>query len=472
MALGGTAMAPPQNVIERGTILAVDAQRQIYRVALNSGRTMQMARIRTHLGDISILPNGTIVAVTFALGLPYIMGVLPPETLSVDDEDPFSVTDADGFGGNDPVFSRGLGANSRGAGEPRDLGPGDFVGLSSDGASVAALQGKIAQIRGSALAKVQAFGDNDLVQIIAGVLRTVTWMGESQVVNNNGKTSFIWRGGTDQLTQTGQDEERYTIKLDVGDTGNMIRLEVCNRDGQTVFRFHVDPQGRVDLFAAGGFNQHSGNSENAQHPVRYYGNLEEVITGGVTREIGSDALEDVGGGKTLVTSTDCETIVGQDYILRVNRNSSLDMGGDLSEVVNGDKKSYSLGDMLSEVIYPESVHVVKTNGGEARTETSGGNITMSPGSGTFQVNADADGIILGNGGISHATKFEELSLAVTALAVQINAINALIATHVHPLAGPIPGSTGPAPTLAPIVTPPLAIAPDISGARSSAVKLA
>lgn len=469
--MGGSAMAPPQNVIERGTIMSVDAQRHIYRVALNSGRTMQMSRIRAHLGDLAILPNGTIVAVTFALGLPYIMGVLPPETAEEADENPTSVTDAAGFGGNDPLLSRNFGANSRGANEPTDVSPGDFVGLSPDGASVSALHGKIAQLRGSALAKVQAFGDNDLVQIISGVMRVVTWMGESQVVNNGGKTSFIWRGGTDQLTQTGQDEEKYTIKLDVGNTGNMIKLEVCNRDGQTVFRFHVDPQGKVELFAAGGFNQHSGNDENAQHPVRYHGSVREVVTGGATRNIGGNVTNNFESNLTNTISTNLSTTVGQDRALRINRNDYVEIGGDAKELVGGVKEVYSAGDMISEVIGSAAFHAVKTRGGEAKIETAGGNITMSPGEGTFQVNAGADRVVLGTGAVSHATKFEELSLAIQRIVAQINGINAIISTHVHPLAGPIAGSTGPSPMLAPIGAPPLAPIPDISAARSSVVKV-
>jgi hypothetical protein len=210
---GATGAGTPH--VERGTILSCDARGQVYRVALNSGRTMQMGRIRSHPGDMTLLPPRTIVVVTWALGLPYIMGVLPPEVASVDSETPQSITDVTGHGGDDPVLQRNLGANSRAPDEPRDILPGDFVGTSPDGASVSALHGKVAQLRGGALAKVQAFGDSDLVQIVTGLYRMISWMGESRILNEDGKTSFVWRGGTDQITQTGADEENYTIRLDV-----------------------------------------------------------------------------------------------------------------------------------------------------------------------------------------------------------------------------------------------------------------
>lgn len=450
-------MEAPRNIIERGTIMSVDADRQMYRVHLNSGRTMLMARLRSHLGDVAVLTIGTVVMVTFALGLPYILGVLPPETASSSEESPTSITDAAGHGGNDPTLSRNLGASSRGVGEPRDVAPGDFVGTSRDGASVAALHGKVAQIRGSALSKVQAFGDNDLVQIVAGVMRVITWMGESQVVNNAGKTSFIWRGGTDQLTQTGSDEERYTILLDVGHTGNMIKLEVCNREGQGVFRFHVDPLGKVELFAAGGFNQHSGGSVTQVHPVNFNGSVEEHITGSSSRTVEGDVAETHQGSRTEEISTNYGLTVGQDLSTYVGRNQHVNVGGDATEVVSGAKRTSSLDDQLVEVLYPGKSHTTQTTAGAVKVETTtgeyrvttlGGNMTLDPGPGTFSVLASPEMISLGTGAVSHAVKWEEMNVALQAMAIQLSTMHALLAAHIHP-AGPLT----PDPTLSPLASP-------------------
>lgn len=482
MPFGGMAMARPQNVIERGVIMAVDAQQQTYRVHLNSGRTMLMARVRTHPGDMVMLPVGVFVMVSFALGMPYILGVLPPESAVVDEENVTSVTDVEGHGGNDPLLGRSLGVTSRGPREPRDVGPGDSVGTGPDGASVAALHGKVAQVRGSPLAKVQAFGDNDLVQIVAGVLRTVTWMGESRVVNNEGKTSFQWRGGTDQLTQTGGDEERYTIKLDVGHTGNMINLEVCNRDNQAVFRFHVSPEGRVELYAAGGFNQHSGDNDGAVHPVNYHGSVAEVVTGGASRQVSGDVTETHEGNRTETVSGNHAVTVGQDSSLTVSRDQNVSVGGNSTTVVTSDMAVNTMGDCKTTVLGPGKVHSVKTTGGDVTVETqlgafdvatTGGVISLNAltgqmrltasiiellaSTGSISLGAPSGNITIGSSAASGAVRWEQLNVVLQTLVGQINSKLALIASHVH-----VPPAA-PSASLVPVAAP---LALDLSEARS------
>lgn len=475
-------MARPQNVIERGVIMAVDAQQQMYRVHLNSGRTMLMARLRTHPGDVVVLPVGVFVMVSFALGMPYILGVLPPESAVVNEENVTSVTDVDGHGGEDPLLGRSMGVTSRGPNEPVDVVPGDFVGTAPNGSSVSALHGKVAQMRGSPLAKVQAFGDNDLVQIIAGVMRTVTWMGESKVVNDEGKTSFQWRGGTDQLSQTGGDEERYTIKLDVGHTGNMINLEVCNRDNQAVFRFHVSPEGQVELYAAGGFNQHSGDNDAAVHPVNYHGSVAEVVTGGASRQVSGDVTETHEGNRTETVSGNHAVTVGQDSSLTVSRDQNVSVGGNSTTVVTGDMAVNTMGDCKTMVIGPGKVHSVKTTGGDVTVETqlgafdvatTGGTISLNAltgqmrltasiiellaSTGSISLGAPSSNITIGSGAVSGAVRWEQLNVILQTLVGEINVMRGLLAAHVH-----VP-PTLPSVSLSPVATP---IILDLSEARS------
>jgi hypothetical protein len=442
---------------------------------------MYMPRLRSHPGDMVMLDNGTFVVVTFALGAPYIMGVLPPESLSTYDENPTAITDADGYGGSDPVLNQSTGFSSRGTNEPQDLSPGDQAVASRDGASVAVLQGKVAQLRGSPLAQVQTFGDNDHVQVVGGTMRTITWMGESQVENNEGKTSFIWRGGTDQLTQTGQDEERYTLKLDAGYTGNMLNFEVCNRDGQTMFKFHVNPQGQLELFAAGGLNQYYGSSVSQVHPVNINGSVEERITGDVTRTIEGDVVETHNGSRTERVSSNHAQTVGQDSLLTVNRNRRSSVGANDYEVVAGKKTITTLEGYEARVVQPGSVHAVKTTGGNATVDTLGGShvvttlggaiqllagmglLNVSAGTvtlastGTFSISASPGQISIGEGAASGATKWEALNVAIQAMAAQINAMRVLLASHTHNNPALLDAS------LAPIATP---LVVDLTAARS------
>jgi hypothetical protein len=120
---------------------------------------------------------------------------------------------------------------------------------------------------------------------------------------------------------------------------------------------------------------------------------------------------------------------------------------------------------------------VKTNGGEAsvstnrgnyRVSTRGGAIKLNPGLGAIQLEGIEDQIQLGIDPVSHATKFEELELALQSVVQQVNQMYGLIASHVHPIPTPAVGVVGPAPSLAPLAT---AIPFNISGAKSESTKL-
>lgn len=450
---GATGAGTPH--VERGTILSCDARGQVYRVALNSGRTMQMGRIRSHPGDMTLLPPRTIVVVTWALGLPYIMGVLPPEVASVDSETPQSITDVTGHGGDDPVLQRNLGANSRAPDEPRDILPGDFVGTSPDGASVSALHGKVAQLRGGALAKVQAFGDSDLVQIVTGLYRMISWMGESRILNEDGKTSFVWRGGTDQITQTGADEENYTIRLDVGHTGDVVKLEVTNREGQALFRFHVSATGACEIFAAGGLNQHGGGGESDVNPVRFHGRRETEVEGASTERVSGDARVHHEANATHDVGNNATENVGGSHSTYVTQDRDVQVGGNASETVAGTRTVVSRGRMRFEV----------RDGQLYAVQALGGNIEFTPQGSIFKViTSQPDAVQLGPAG-SHATKYEELSATMASFKAQLDILFGLVATHVHPTGAP---SVGPSPTLAPLANP---LTLDLSSSRCTTTKV-
>jgi hypothetical protein len=414
---------------------------------------MQMGRIRSHPGDMTLLPPRTAVVVTWALGLPYIMGVLPAEVATTSNETPQSVTDVTGHGGDDPVLQRNLGASSRAPNEPRDIMPGDFVGTSPDGASVAALHGKIAQIRGGALAKVQAFGEGDLVKIVTGLYQMVSWMGESKIINEDGKTSFVWRGGSDQITQTGGDEENYTIRLDVGHTGDVVKLEVTNREGQALFRFHVGATGACEIFAAGGINQHGGGADSDVNPVRFYGQRVTEVEGQSTERVSGNANVQYEANVRRDVSNNEEVFVGGSSTTSVTQDHNVRVGGNANEIVAGRRTTISSGQMRFEV----------REGQLYAVQALGGNIEFTPQGSVFKVNTTRpDSIQLGPAD-SHATKFEALSVALNALKTQLDAQFLLISSHLHP-----PGLPAPAPTLAPLAVP---LVLDLSPARCTVTKV-
>lgn len=445
--------------LERGTVISVDAENHVYRVALNSGRTMQMARIRSHPGDLVLLPIRTQVVVTWALGLPYIMGVLPPEVAADTTATPQAVTDVPGHGGQDPVLQRSMGAVARAPSEPNDILPGDVNGLSPDGASVSALHGKVAQLRGGPLAKVQAFGETDRVRIVTGIFDLISWMGESKIVNNGGKTSYVWRGGTDQVTQTGADEEKYTIWLDVGHTGDVILLQVKNRQHQVVFRFHVSASGACEIFAAGGLNQHGGGAESDVNPTRIHGSRETEVAGASTERVAGNSTHTCEGAYRRNISGDDNRNIGGGQSIYVTNDHQLQVGGNSEEVVAGNKAVTGVQGIAHDVLGDSSYEV----------NAQAGNMVFTPVSGKFQVvTAQPDAIELGVNPASHAVKFEELQSILMGFKAQLNTMFQMIRNHTHVITPS--GAVAPSVELVGGLSAPLAL--DMYTAKSIVTKIA
>jgi len=460
--------------VERGVVLSADADNHTYRVRTASGRIQYMTRLRSHPGDLALYPVHTQVLVSHALGTPLILGIIPDAGRTPSTSEPENLTGTSGHGGEDPLLARNVAPSARNANEPRDQVPGDAVQRSPDGASISALRGRIAQLRGSDLAKIEAFGTSDLVRVVAGVFEMISWMGESRIVNNEGKTSFIWQGGSDQLTQTGQDESQYTIHLNVGHIGNVLRLQITNREGQPKFEAHVDPDGRINLFSRKSVEAHYGSSNDDEHRTTFIGNNVQEVIGNRVCRVEGDANDAVEGNHTLTVDANKSEYVTGESFCQITLGKREAVGGNAESTVTGSCAVYAQNGISHEVM-GSGVYDVKTTGGAVSVATRGGLCSFQTGRGNFEVTssliklmAGADSVLLGQNPVSHATKFEELAAALGVLTQAVSALFALVATHVHPLVGPAPGSTGPAPTLAPLATP---VPIDISAAKSVSTKL-
>lgn len=448
---------------ERGFVISCDAARDVYRVQTNSGRVIVVPRIRSSVGDNDRIPNGTPVRVDFSLGAPYIDGILPPETRQTAFDSPANVTDTTGHGGQDPLLNRNMLVGGRAAGEPNDILPGDFVRTSPDNAAIGALHGKVAILRGSPLAQIRAHGENDNLEIISGTYRHITWMGESKVVNDQGKTSFVWRGGSDQLTQTGADEERYTLRLDVGHTGDVANFRVTTPEGNDLFRFHVDPQGRLAIFARGGIDMAGGGR--GQHPHRIQGDhLTEIDGTRVLRTTGT-VTHDFQLNHELTVGENLTIVCGRDYSTRINSNYDISIGGT--------SRTTSVGNM--QTLVSEGVFSVQTQLRDISFNLQRGNYTVFAVEGNMDLSflhgrvivhtELPDSIKLGEGARSHGTKFEELIQELQRLITDFNNFKLQVAAHIHPVPGP---ATGLSPTLPPFAA---AFTPNFTPARSTHVQL-
>ncbi len=400
-----------------------------------------MPRMRAFPGDLGLIPNGTPVVVDHSLGEPYIVGILPPEGRRTEGRREESVMGVSGYGGQDPNLARNYGATARAGDEPNDLLPGDTVLRGPGGAALALGQGPVALLSGGPLAQLRLFGDNDHVQLIAGVMSILTWMGESRVINEDGKTSFTWRGGADQLTQTGPDESRYTIHLDVGHLGDLVNFEITTPRGQTLFRWHVSAEGRLEIFAAGGIDQTDGGGS---APVRIAGDRD-------TQVAGTDTIRIAGAASSLYEAGRRAEVSG---------NDALSVGQDRSSTVLRDDRATVAG--RGNFTYGGGLDVTVVTGGQThRTRTGDYTVEMGTGSVILKTTIP-DGVKLGRNPRFHAVNYEALRTQLEALQADYNNTKALVGAHVHP--GPVAS-----PSLAPLIGSPLSI--DLNSMKNEDVVL-
>ncbi len=359
LSTGSTWTEPPRSVRERARIVSVDANRRAYRVITLSGRYFTVLRIQNSSTDFDLLPIGTDVRIDWSLGAPYIDGILPSEGNTpneyVEKDNP---TGTKGFIVNDPVLNQNLGANSRDNDTPTDILPGDFVRRGADGATIGAYHGKVAQVFGGHLAQILAFGEQDKIEIISGLFRLITWMGESKVINENGRTSFVWKGGANQLSETGADEEKYTIHLDVGATGNLINFRITTIDQQNLFQFHVTKDGRMEVFSIAGFDTQIGDRDKAGHLTQIDGNVTQHIEGNLTETITGSHTYSVDGDIKNEYSNNLDYKIGNDFIVKVNKNTAINTGGNKSERIVGDDQK-TVGGKETTAIEGDSEDTIK-----------------------------------------------------------------------------------------------------------------
>jgi hypothetical protein len=370
----------------------------------------------------------TFVIIDWSLGSPYINGILPPETVASVTDNPQNITDVDGHGGQDSVLSNTIPLNGRTAGEPNDLLPGDAILTSPDGAMLGALHGKDATIRGSSLAQINCYGEQDKVQIVSGQFRHITWMGESQYINDEGHTSYQWRGGSDQLTQTGIDEEHYTLFFDLGYTGDVCKFKVKTPRGQALFEFHVTAQGKLELNSIDGFNHTSGPSK-----ILIDGTEFKETTGDLTQIVQGNVAQTFGANHTFTVSNNKQTIIGQDLVTFVNRDCTVNVGGQYTTQITGTTQIQTSQGTTTLKNTSSSTTIDSQTNVEIKSQTA--NIIATPGQ-NFNINTNRpDSINLGDNPSSHNTKFEELKTFILSLVQRIHTLETLLGSHTHVVTG-------------------------------------
>lgn len=291
-------------------------------------------QIKTGLGEFEHLQTGTTVVVCYDLGFPAILGVISftgPNQTAID---PPNITGVDGVGDDNPLLPTEGSNNYRPPSAPNDLTAGDWARVGSFGNHLAVLEGGVTSLGGPS-ALIRSLGLSGVLQVIAQKLSTVTDFGTWRVDNDQGRTSFILRAGASQTTQTGLGEEHWTIRLDLGATGDLFDFLLTDPAGKTLFRMHVGPDGRLEIYGDGGIDISSGNKGNAETRQDVQGARATNV--GSNDQLSVSGARDVTIGKSVTENiaTDRSVSVGNTEAKFVNSDRVVNVGGQHTDIVAG-----------------------------------------------------------------------------------------------------------------------------------------
>jgi hypothetical protein len=451
---------------EYGTVIAYFADTYTSTVHTRRGVLKGVPRLRSTPGQVSALEPGTEVLLSYDYGDPIILGLVTRLKSQDADTVPFSVVDVSGFGGEgeNKDLSR-TGGTYRLPGEPTSCMPGDWVQTSSDGNMLGVLAGGVNVMRSSAFAQIRTHLLNDLVEVFSRNYRHVTDMGEFTIKNENGRVNMRFRGGSDQKTEAGSDEENWSIKFDLGSDGDMLNLEFCTPKGQTLFKFHVDSDGQCEIYGINGVSINSGaankgvsaEESTGNKAKKIHGNQSTVIDGSDTLEIGGNAKTAVTGNAAMSSGNDVSSQAARDYAISSGRSFFLAAQGTaLGNAVVFDIDSgdwvVDIGGPLS--LNPLSGYKMTTWAGNMEfTSMLAGNFVFNSLLGKFNSNTleaklntlgIPNSVILGGPALtSHVVKYEQLQAHLLQL-------YAMLDTHTHPVVGtagpfPVVGTATPLP---------------------------
>lgn len=325
-------------------------------------------------GGYDHLESGTNVVVSWDLGFPVIVGCIDfvgPTQAAIAAP---SLTGVEGYGDADPTQPTAGGNSYKPPLAPIDMSPGDWAQVGAHGNHVAVLGGGLTQL-GSPTAQTRSFGMSGVLQHVARRIETMTDFGVSRIQNEQGRTSFVLRAGSTQATETGMDEQNWTIRLDLGSTGDILDFVIAEPKGRVLFRLHAGSDGRVQLYGDGGVDISSGSAGPAEtrhdiardrrtdvggddrtsvHGVKetavdqnrttQVGGVDTVIVGGdrVRSAVGSSA-ESVGGDSATVITGSSTTKIGDAASLDVGAKASAKIGKGMDVSVQGEAKIKASG---------------------------------------------------------------------------------------------------------------------------------
>lgn len=323
-----------------GTIVAYDPDSDSYTVALEGepgnpnerrGRVLKsILRRKGASGVHNVLPAHLPVIVDFGLrNQPYITGILNKNASRTATEQAVG-SPIDAGGGFFNTQSETLaGGYYREPGAPKDMLPGDHFFTTPDGNYISIQAGKMNKIFGSERAQVIVSGNHDAVRVVCENYEHLSALGEMRIQTMNGRASMSFRGRVDQKTQ--RDDGKGCVAFDIGDTGNLVRLQILDNAGRMLSQQQFSPTGKILLLSTEDIvNVCSVNRREEIGKDRYV-----YVKFNDTKDVGGKQTTDIAGGWSVSVGSSGLFTYGQDLSHVANNNYLLYTGGNVTNTVTG-----------------------------------------------------------------------------------------------------------------------------------------
>lgn len=334
--LGGAALGRGEDATwELADVVSYNANTHTTVLRTHTGRPLRdVPQIRAGYRDFTLFEIGQTVVVSWDLGFPAIVGVIsivgpPQEAIAAT-----SLTSVEGVGDNNPLQPTDGGNNYKPASAPNDMTAGDRAIVGDLGNALAVLMGGITQM-GAPTAMVRSLGAAGLLQTIAQRMISVSDFGQWSVENDQGRTSFILRAGANQSTQTGLDEQHWTIRLDLGASGDLFNFQITDPVGKSLFKMYVGADGRTQIYGDAGVDISSGPNGDNETLHDTAGDRTANVGGDDALAITGDRDVSVGGAVTENVTTDKTAAIGNDETRFVNKDQTINIGGKRTDIVVG-----------------------------------------------------------------------------------------------------------------------------------------
>lgn len=291
---------------------------------------LNVPQIKTGPSEFEHLPVGTTVVISWDLGFPAIIGTIDLVAQAQQGFTPPTLTGVSGVGDEDPNQLTHGTNTYKPASAPTDMSAGDWARVGRLGNYIAVLEGAVTLL-GSPTAEVRSMGLAGLLQLVARRYQAFTDWGEWRTENDQGRTSFILRAGSNQATQTGMDEQHWTIRIDLGATGDVFNFQITTPQGKNLFTFHVGPNGKVQIYGEGGVDLSSG----AQLAHDVIGDRTTHVEGNDATSIEGSRFNTVGASATDIINTDRKVSVGASDVSLVGLDRSTNVGRNAADTVVG-----------------------------------------------------------------------------------------------------------------------------------------